>query len=395
MINSNSECKLIKNGFVMNPDAETIPCCTGEFKEFEFENWDEKRQSEIQLYDLSKNDWIDECNRCRVSEIATGTSARYVESQLLHSVEDDDYNIKTAIINGSNTCNLMCRMCGPAISTRWAQLVKSSSFNNYYHIDESDQKNRKVLVDGSHTLPYLKEHVLTNDLLRLILAGGEPLLIRWYEDIIDHMMINNYTENLDLAMTTNGTLRFNDKWQSIYKSLKTSSIGFSIDGVKDGFDYIRPGHRWSKLKDVVEHTHMIFKDHLQVNIQYAYVSQALNVHTYWSDKEYLVKWFKSFNRQHDCEWEDNINILFDAPYLSYSVISHDLRKKYKIEHISTDFEYSDDLFKKFMQQMAWQDVAHTTSLFDHNPDFFDTAYYAEELINEYYLVINKEGVIND
>ena len=78
----------------MNPDAETIPCCTGEFKEFEFENWDEKRQSEIQLYDLSKNDWIDECNRCRVSEIATGTSARYVESQLLHSVEDDDYNIE-------------------------------------------------------------------------------------------------------------------------------------------------------------------------------------------------------------------------------------------------------------------------------------------------------------
>ena len=377
-----SQCSATKNGFVMNTRGETNPCCSGKFTEYEIKDttqWNDKRDAEIPLYELSKENWLIQCNKCRVAEAAKNMSPRIIDKHFYSTVAEDDNTIKSATINGSNTCNLMCRMCGPGPSSRWGQLVRQNPYNKEYGIVNS------VVNDASSTLPMLKEKVLTKHLRKITLAGGEPLLIKWYDDIVQYIVDKGYNK-IKLGITTNGTTRLNKKWQSVYKSLDEGGIGFSIDGVGPVFEYIRAGATWDKLKDVVEHTQTVLKDHNGIEIQYTYVAQALNAHTMWNDMDYLSKWFRSYNRRSSVVIEENYQLCFEPPQQSYSVICPELRKKYNIEHITEAFKYTPELFKQFMQQMAWQDNAHDTNLKDINPDFFDTQYYPAELINSYYTV---------
>ena len=375
-----SQCSATKNGFVMNTRGEANPCCSGKFSEYSIENatqWNDKRDAEIPLYELSKTGWLIQCNMCRVAELAKNKSARTMDAPFYSTVAEDDNTIKSATINGSNTCNLMCRMCGPGPSSRWGQLVRQNPYNKEYG------RPSRILLDASSTLPMLKEKVLTKHLRRLVLAGGEPLLIKWYDDIVQYIVEKGYNE-IFVAITTNGTRRLNKKWQAVYKSLDQGAIGFSIDGVGPVFEYIRAGATWDKLKDVVDHTQTVLKDYRGIDMQFAYVAQALNAHTMWDDMDYLSKWFRSYNRRASTNIDENYTLCHYPPQQSYNVICPELRKKYKIEHITETFAYDPELFKQFMQQMAWQDNAHNTHLKDINPDFFDTQYYPEELINAYY-----------
>jgi hypothetical protein len=131
---------------------------------------------------------------------------------------------------------------------------------------------------------------------------------------------------------------------------------------------------------VIDHLHTTLPD---LPITFSYVAQALNAHTFWDDQTRMEKW------QHDLESEtgsflDNVSICRFPQHLSYRVLAPALRDKYKMTEYTEELPYEERQYKMFMRQMAWQDNAHNTSLKDHNPDFFDTEFYPQEMINEYY-----------
>jgi hypothetical protein len=82
------------------------------------------------------------------------------------------------------------------------------------------------------------------------------------------------------------------------------------------------------------------------------------------------------------DWDDSVSVCYDEED-SYKVIHPNLRDKYCIQEIAEPFEYSEEVYAKFMRKMAWLDNAHGTSLQEHNPDFFDIDVYPEYAIIEY------------
>lgn len=373
-----SKCKLIKNGIVYYPSSTgSTYCCVGsqvaghDRKRFPLSAWDKKREHDLAEYEKSKHEWLPTCHECKRVENTTNRSYRSMYNEDLKNVPEKDTDIHIAKIMTSNVCNLACRMCGPQASTRWQSILKNHP--NEYHT----QHDKHETDEGD--LTYLKQFVLTNKLKQLNFSGGEPLLGNWAEDIMDYLKIKDYCKQLDFSVITNGSVKFSDKWINSVNSCKHSHITFSIDGTGYVFDYIRAGHSWDKLLDVLQDTSSKIGD--SVSLDVTYVMQALNAHTYWSDMGEITKIFKELG--HDIIMVDTSTQYCSDQALTFAVVHPKLREKYNITKLAAEYEFSLDQYRVFMNQMAWQDRIHNTSLKEHNPDFFNTEYYPQELIDAY------------
>jgi uncharacterized Fe-S cluster-containing radical SAM superfamily protein len=376
-----SKCKLIKNGIVYypsNPTGSTY-CCVGEQtspeerKRFPLSNWNKKREYELAEYEKSKQGWLLPCHECKLTENTNIRSQRKVYNENLENVTDEDTNIYIAKIMSSNVCNLSCRMCGPNASTRWQNILKKNP--NKYH----EQHVRHECDEPD--LTYLKQFVLTDKLEHINFSGGEPLLGKWNEDIMNYLKIKDYCKQLDFSVVTNGSIKFSDKWINSINSCKSAHIRFSIDGVNDVFNYIRADHSWDKLLDVLQDTASKIDNGVDMNC--SYVMQALNAHTYCNDMNEITTIFKELGHSNMDLIGEGVQYCSDQA-LTFAVVHPKLREKYNITELAAEYEFSLDRYRVFMGQMAWQDRIHNTSLKEHNSDFFNTEYYPQELIDAYY-----------
>lgn len=367
-----SKCGLIKNQFFLDPDGTTTYCCesvpdgVNERKTFKLTDWDVKREYELNLYEESKQGWLDECLLCKYSEDTFGSSMRTRSA----NTEEHDY-ISKAIIKTSNHCNLGCRMCGPELSTYWQHLVRhnpNEEFASEYVLEETSDSEFEIL----------KQHVFTPHLTSLIFSGGESLLSKKNYQIIEYLIGSGLAKNINLHITTNGTVKIKDAWLEAAKEFKELVLEFSIDGSSYVYDYIRPGGKWTTLIDVVDYTQNL---PYKVFTKFNYVAQTLNAHSIHNDIKSIENIFNEIDADNI---EDCISVCYVAPEDSYASLHPILRNKYNVDKYSGNIEYNPDAFAKFMRKHKWLDKVHNTSLKQHNPDFFDTDIYPEELINEYY-----------
>ncbi len=130
-----STCKILKNGFHMDPRGEIDYCCENTVDGSNrpmFEDPNEFFAYRKPLYERSKKEWIKGCSGCRHSEMIKNRSLRTVGNSKLHMVPDDDYEIHYAIINTGNICNLACRMCTTGSSTKWISYNKRKVKNELH-----------------------------------------------------------------------------------------------------------------------------------------------------------------------------------------------------------------------------------------------------------------------
>ena len=369
-----SQCGLIKNQFFLDPDGTTTYCCesvpdgVAERKTFKLSEWNNKRKYELDLYEQSKQGWLDECLLCKYSEDTFGSSMR---TRSANDAQEHDY-ITKAIIKTSNHCNLACRMCGPELSTLWQKVIRDNPSNDFA-ID-----NDVFVETTDDDFEILKQQVLTPHLNSLIFSGGESLLSKKNYQIIEYLIDSGLAKNIDLHITTNGTVKIKDAWLEAAKEFNELVMEFSIDGSGNVYDYIRPGGNWITLVDVINYT-----QNLPYNVftKFNYVAQTLNAHSIHTDIKHIENVFKKIDADNI---DDCISVCYVAPEDSYASLHPKLRDKYKVDKYSGNIEYDPDAFAKFMRKHKWLDKAHNTSLKQHNPDFFDTSIYPEELINEYY-----------
>jgi MoaA/NifB/PqqE/SkfB family radical SAM enzyme len=169
------------------------------------------------------------------------------------------------------TCNMMCRMCKPSLSSKWNS---ATEVNKVMQTIDSDHH------DGHYTYgAYQKDikRVLENtdlsELKKLQLVGGEP----FYSKNFDWLMqkIDNETDVSDLIMhvATNGSI-IPENSLDILKRMGRLQIGFSLDAVGDLANCIRWGidfatidkniDRWIKMRD--EFPNIVIGVHCTVNI---------------------------------------------------------------------------------------------------------------------------------
>lgn len=147
-------------------------------------------------------------------------------------------SIKYMELRASNLCNMSCRMCWTRNSSQLEKEVmvtpKLAKWFGSPEVDhEINDKNWEEIKS------------LAENLKRLNLTGGEPMIIKKYHDILDHLIAKQRTQ-IELFIYTNASV-YNPAFVDKLLKFKTW-INFSIDGIGKTAEYQRHGIAW----DVIE-----------------------------------------------------------------------------------------------------------------------------------------------
>lgn len=175
-----------------------------------------------------------------------------------------------------NECNLACKMCAPKASSKiaaqyrqWAIAGAAQSiFTNWTANDDTWRR----FLDGILQTPNLN---------RIHFMGGEPLLNKRFEGLLDFLLLNK--KNISVSFVTNGTIYK----QSIIDKLlqfKSSDIEMSIESFDRTNDYIRQGSEVNRLIENIKKINDQTTDKFKLVIRS--VPQLLSVNSYYN----LIEW---------------------------------------------------------------------------------------------------------
>ena len=143
--------------------------------------------------------------------------------------------ISTIQLATSNVCNLKCLMCSPKFSSRWQKEAAALSTN----VELSNVANTSI----SKLLDEIE--IWSQQLKRVWLSGGEPLLITQYKTLLDALILRN-AKDISVGLNTNGTIWNEQQIMQIVHNFKQTYVWVSIDGVGAVFEYQRFPASWPK-----------------------------------------------------------------------------------------------------------------------------------------------------
>lgn len=229
--------------------------------------------------------------------------------------EDTKENLSHMELRASNLCNFQCKMCDADSSSLIAGNIKTVSTDNWQEILE-----------------------LSENLKSLTLTGGEPMIIKQYYQLLDHLIEKNKT-NIILRIYTNCS-SYNPIF--IEKILKFRTVlHLSIDGVMETAESQRVGTDWDIVKDNV----LKFIS-LPVGIVFHTTFTSINILDVFSLSKYIVEMNKLkpklFFVAHSVAIDHELSLLN----------LDDTSKKIAIDNINSSIEILDDAcFIKFKNEL--------------------------------------------
>lgn len=223
-------------------------------------------------------------------------------------------------IDLGNECNLACKMCNPAASSkiaaqyrRWNLIESNQSiFTNWTNNDTTWQR----FLDGI---------IQTPNLNRIHFMGGEPLLNKRFEGLLDFLLLNK--KDISLSFVTNGTIYK----QSIIDRLlqfKSCDIEISIENFDKTNDYIRQGCNIGQMTENIKMINDQTNDNFKLVLRSA--PQLLSVNSYYN----LIEWCL----------ENRVAVqgvpLQNPPHLKINVLPWHIRQKIiaKYQNIKNNLE---------------------------------------------------------
>jgi hypothetical protein len=147
-----------------------------------------------------------------------------------------------------NKCNLACISCEPVASSLWAKElgIESPKYQTKFNFD--DCVNAK----------------------KIYLAGGEPLIIDQYIDLIARISKNE--QQPELIINTNLT-RVNDDLKNVLSKIKNLTLTVSVDAFGLVNEYHRWPMKWSKFIDNLTWV----RNNLKCTVQFNTVVDAVSI----------------------------------------------------------------------------------------------------------------------
>jgi len=316
------------------------------------------------------------CTRCYQEERKGIKSKRIHESEV-YSYFNSDYASRLTGEDGSipmdlrfvelrlgNVCNIRCRTCNPASSSRWLKDYKEI-------VDSLDFVNDGYAwLDHKHDFQWPEDENFYNDLYKsapnmevLYINGGEPTLIKAHWKYLRKLVDSGRSKNIILWYNINMTNLPNEAI-TLWKEFKEARICPSIDDLGDRNTYIRYPTKW---EDVEENLQAVMHPQLTTRI-----TQTVSAYSYAYLDEFL-------------EWAPvpvDMNFVYDPDYLSPAVIPpvvrYEIHEKYRKtmgnnHHLGTllsmydnnDWDetkwehfcrYNDELDKIRKHEQGWREV---------------------------------------
>jgi MoaA/NifB/PqqE/SkfB family radical SAM enzyme len=176
-----------------------------------------------------------------------------------------NFELRYMDLRWSNVCNYACIYCGPELSSTWAEEVKQT------HRIERSSKNTM--------LDYVLENVHT--LKELYLAGGEPLMMKENEIVLQTLMQKN--PECHVCVNTNLSQIENNRIFDLLISGKNVQWLVSVDDMNERYEYLRYPGKWSifakNLDTLKQKSNLVSFNMVFIN---------LNALTIWDTVDYLL-----------------------------------------------------------------------------------------------------------
>ena len=203
------------------------------------------------------------CNRCWEEESAGRSSKRiHTKTRLKEWLPEVDWYNDTPDqlwfidLKLGNICNLACRICGSWSSSTWG------SEELDYMEDKSKKKQHMAYTWLKQGQWPRKSTVFWDNLKELLpqiryfeFTGGEPWMIPEHWTFLKYAVESGHSNHIDIHYNTNGSQHPTIEGFELFKSFGRVDIAFSIDNVRDRFEYERYGAKWNTANDIIDTVH--------------------------------------------------------------------------------------------------------------------------------------------
>ena len=335
-------------------------------------NSDHYKQARIKML---KGERVAACQKCYDEEDGGVASHRIVENHvwmnrepssfqphvgeehidMLTDITHKDGTLDTSPISFDfrlgNTCNLQCVMCGPKDSSKWVNFSKQlgQDMSNW-----DTSKFNWVEDDNFWTKQFFP---LLPNIQHLILAGGEPLLLKQHTQLLERIISEGYAKNIKIRYHTNGTV-INDHIMLLWEKFKGIDLFISMDCWGDKNSYIRYPDLWD---DIYYNLRMV--DDSPVNIS-PRLNCTVNAYNVFYIPDYcdwvLEQNFKKINKHEDTNIFPSIGYVHGPSHLNCKVFPKHVKDKITIKY--------DEWFKKFNRKWYGLDRVYAITEFMNSED---------------------------
>jgi MoaA/NifB/PqqE/SkfB family radical SAM enzyme len=363
----------------VNKKGIVAPCCY--YVQEHTPEWDQFNLANIESLDgiLTSDLWNkirsdiesgnnSACNGCWNRENANGHSKRMWSNEkpvnTMYAIEDLEIGLDT-------TCNMMCRICQPSQSSKWASASDVLEKLNKLQIPYGHQYNQEIQNPNTR-----------NDLMRVLnntdlshinavrINGGEPFYSKNLLPLLKQLDNQAGIENISLSFNTNGSIFPKDNVLDILSRAKDITIDISIDAINKLASVTRHGIAWNVIDSNI---HKFVSKFGKDNIRLSSVISLLNVNRIQELYDYVC------NAQvRSWTWQ----FLRAPEYLSVYQVPIKIREKWKIKH-ENDWKglhyneelmsphTSEKLFDLFLQATNIIDTYHDCTFESVNPEMYN------------------------
>lgn len=204
---------------------------------------------------LMNGDWPSGCRSCQdfeeqgISSTRMGGLRKYDHERLLKDYDPLTGTIKhvrSIEIRFGNECNLTCRHCGPAFSSRWEAIERMDPSIISKGLHRNHEPHTYLTTPGyykdilENMVPYLDE---------IMFSGGETLYQKEHYEFIDAIPAK-HASHIDLFYVTNGTVTKLKNYDAIkiWRKFRKITVVVSTDGVGEQYEYFRQGSNWQTVE---------------------------------------------------------------------------------------------------------------------------------------------------
>jgi hypothetical protein len=209
-----------------------------------------------------------------------------------------------------NICNLKCRICGS-----WSSSQFATEELNFLPRDEQKQSYAyQRLKAGAWPRENQQfwqqiDSVLT-DIRYIEFTGGEPFMIREHFAMLQGIVDRGIAHQVEIHYNTNGT-QFPEQAEAIWKHFKTVEIAFSIDDLRERFEYQRSNAVWADVVFNIDRFRLLREDYPNIQLQCCSTVNVFNI-AYLQD----VAWWIHEQQFDFVYW----NMMHDAWYFSIATL---------------------------------------------------------------------------
>ena len=339
------KCNILQSHLAQIDSGGTVrPCCLFKMKSKNDERYNLKN---LESFDniLNSKKWVEyrgrmqsqkmpECQACWVREETNNDSKRIHYNTRVSIKETLPHTLQTLEIALDTTCNMMCRICQPSQSSKWASATKVIDKLNDLHNNKNSRYN--IATVDTSTKDHLLRVIVNSDLTKLSrirINGGEPFYSKNLLPVLQKIDSDAGLENVQLEFNTNGSIFPKKETLDLLLKAKKLDLEFSIDAVGKLAEVTRYGGSWENIEQTIKKWKMTFPNAV---FSVHSVISLLNL----SQLNELRKWTDEIG----IEW--NWYFLLGPRHLSV----YQLPKKYKQElfdHME-DFPQITKLYKELM-----------------------------------------------